>query len=624
VKNGGRIDFAAEAMERLDTVHGILDLGREPRIGEINELFRAVHSLKGLAGLAGYTHFSAALHEAENLLDSIRLSKLVWSKSVREALNEFIAVFEGSLARAGERGTDAGFDDAEAVRLLARAREPEAVASVLPLSGDLNLPEHTLSCLSKYEESRLRVSLSAGLAIYTVDVAFELDRFEEGLKSLGAALNEKGEWIATLPQASGFTAERLAVQLLAAASAQPSGLAPDVVVTRVSRDRPVVPEGETLKSPAARTVRLDAKRLDELLSEAEEARGAFLKLDQAVARLEADLPPSQRVELTRLRQRVDFALSRLTREASWAKTVPLSHLADRLQRAADRILSASGKKATFQVLGGQLSIDRSLAEDLADPLLQIVRNAIDHGLELPQDRKAAGKPEEGKVTLLARSRGSRLVLSVADDGRGIDEAAVLDRARGLGWLREDEVPPPEEIHRFLFRPGFSTASSVSEISGRGVGLDLVLERVESRHGEVRVMSEAGKGSRFEIEIPVSQAVFDALIVAEGEREFAFPLATISRVVRDQGKASESISLARAVGLESGGADGPRFDVVLNDASAISVGRVVRQELLVVRPVETSGSVPFLIGASEGLRDEAILVFDPKRLIRSVREAAEVH
>ncbi len=594
----GRVDFAAEASERLEVIHRILEAGHAPKIAEINELFRAVHSLKGLAGLAGMSKFGRALHEAENLLDSIRLSKLPWSGPVRDSLASFFEIFEDSLAAAAQGGTDEGFSAEEALVSLSRAREPEAAGPLTPLAELVNLPEKTVSCLSEYEESRLRVNLSAGLRIFTLDASFPLENFESGLKGLGARLNERGEWIATLPQVSGFSAERLSVQLLAACASDPEGLEEGISAVRVDRQREPEPEVESIRSTTGRSIRLETARVEQLLSEAEEARAAFQKLSGEVEKIESGLAPSQRVSLSRLRKRVDASLSRLTKEAAAIRTVPLSSLADRLRRAAERILSTSGKRAAFRILGGDVEIDRSLSEDLADPLLHLVRNAIDHGLESPLERRAAGKPEEGSITIMARSRSSRLVVSIADDGKGIDEAAVVARAKSLGWIPDGTVPSRDEIFAFLFRPGFSTASAISEISGRGVGLDLVKDRVESRHGEVRVFSTRGSGTRFEIEVSVSQAVFDAIVVLESGHAYAFPVAAVARIARE-GSASGALPLSRALGRGEPPSPGKRVEIFLPDSSSISVGEVLRQEMLVVRPVATSMAPAYLIGASEG-------------------------
>jgi two-component system chemotaxis sensor kinase CheA len=609
-----RIDFSAEAAERLEAVNAVLALEHPPRIGEINELFRAVHSLKGLAGLKGFGRLARALHEAETLLDAVRLSKIPWTDAVRSALGRFFRVFETALGPAAARGSDDGFSPEDAIAELSLAREVETAAAPPPLSGALELSAKTLACLSEYEESRLRFHLASGTPIYTIDVGFPLDTFEPSLKALGAKLNREGEWIATLPQAAGFTAERLAVQLLVACAESPSGLPEDASVRLISRLPAPAPGEEAARTAPSRTVRLEAVRLEALLNEAEEVRARFQRLSSDVGRWERNLPPSERVVTARLRRRVELSLSNLTRQAAAIRTLPISFLADRLRRAAERVVEASGKKAVFRIVGGDSEIDRTLADDLADPLLHLLRNAIDHGIEAPAVRAAAGKPEAGTVTLMVRSKNSRLLISIGDDGRGIDIDAVVRRARDLGWVPPGHRPTEAEAHAYLFRPGFSTASAVSEISGRGVGLDLVAARVEARHGEVRVVSSPGVGTRFEIEIANSQAVFDAMIVLEEGRPYAFPLAAIGRVERER-EETGAVPLIRALDGSAPSADGRRTAMILRDGSAISVARVLRQEMIVVRAVETADPPPFLIGASQGRGAEVILVLDPKRLLR---------
>jgi two-component system chemotaxis sensor kinase CheA len=609
-----RIDFSAEAAERLEAVNAVLGLDHPPRIGEINELFRAVHSLKGLAGLKGFGRLARALHEAETLLDAVRLSKTPWTDAVRGALGRFFRAFESAMGPATARGNDDDFSPEDAIAELALAREPAPAAAPLPLSGALDLPARTLSCLSEYEESRLRFHLASRTPIYTIDVSFPLDTFEPSLKALGATLNREGEWIATLPQAAGFTADRLAVQLLVASAGKPSGLPEAASVRVVSRLPAPGPAEDAARTPPGRTVRLETARLEAFLNEAEEVRARFQRLSGDVGRWERHLPPSERVITARLRRRVEVSLSNLTRQAAAIRTLPISFLADRLRRAAERVVEASGKKAVFRIVGGDSEIDRALAEDLADPLLHLLRNAIDHGIEPPAVRAAAGKPEAGTVTLMVRSRNSRLLISIGDDGRGIDVAAVVRRARDLGWVAPGHEPTEAEAHAYLFRPGFSTASAVSEISGRGVGLDLVAARVEARHGEVRVVSSPGTGARFEIEIANSQAVFDAMIVLEEGRPYAFPVASIGRVERDRAD-SGAVALSRALNGPPPSADGRRTAMILRDGSAISVAKVLRQEMIVVRAVETADPPSFLIGASQGRGSEVILVLDPKRLLR---------
>ncbi|HET7452940.1 MAG TPA: Hpt domain-containing protein, partial [Thermoanaerobaculia bacterium] len=278
------VDFAAEAGERLETIRSILGLGRAPRIGEINELFRAAHSLKGLAGLKGFSRFAGAMHEAEGLLDAIRLSKIPWTERVGEALDRFFLRFEAALDVASRSGDDGGFAAEAASAELGAARGTSAEAPRGSLAQALDLPERTLSCFSEYEESRLRVHVEAGTPIWAIDVSFPLDAFEGALKALGARLNAEGEWIATLPQADGFGSDRLAVRLVAALPAEPGFLPEGGRARRVSRaPEPVRPAPEERAGAGPpRTVRLEAARLENLLAEVDEARARFRRLSEEV------------------------------------------------------------------------------------------------------------------------------------------------------------------------------------------------------------------------------------------------------------------------------------------------------------------------------------------------------
>jgi two-component system chemotaxis sensor kinase CheA len=606
--SSGRLDFRGEAMERLETARTILETETTPRAPQINELFRAFHSLKGLAGLAGLEKLGKAFHEAESLLDELRLSHVPWSAPIGEALLEFVRLVERSVPRAAE-GDDDRFDLDRAMALLNSATAAPAEEQTADWRAELDLSERTFRCLSEYEESRLRSAVTSGWAVYAIDVALSLDELEEGLKALSARLNAAGEMIATLPQAAGSTSERLAVRLLAAAERSLPDLGADARVTRVTRAA-AAPAGRT----SQRTVRLEKSQILDLASSAEQVRADFERASAAWKKFERTLSPGPRLEMSALRRRLADAVDGLSRQSLAVRTVPLSALADRLSRAAARLLASSGKRARFRVLGGDLSIDRDLAEDLADPLLHLVRNSIDHGLETPADRRQRGKSEEGTISLMARSRSSRLLLSLADDGRGIDEARVRQRAIELNWLPSSGAAASrEQLLDFIFQPGFSTAQNVSQISGRGVGLDLVAERVRGRGGEVRVISHPGQGTRFEIEVAVGEAIFEGLLIEEGGNLYAFPLAGVARV-EESGDRGMAQPLGELVGSEWSA--GSRFHIVLPDESRISVEKVLRPERLVVRPVGGGVQADFLIGAAEGDAERPILVLDPKRLLRS--------
>jgi two-component system chemotaxis sensor kinase CheA len=207
----------------------------------------------------------------------------------------------------------------------------------------------------------------------------------------------------------------------------------------------------------------------------------------------------------------------------------VDQLASRLARAARSIAASLGKDVELEVMGGETELDKVLADELSEPLLHILRNALGHGVETPEERRRAGKSPNGRVAISAEARGRDVAISISDDGRGIEPARILARAREKGLLAAGE-PDPADPMSVLFLPGFSTAEAVSELSGRGVGLDVVRSRIESIEGSVAVRSTPGEGTTFEIVLPITLALVESLLVEDGGITYAFPGTSVARMV----------------------------------------------------------------------------------------------
>jgi two-component system, chemotaxis family, sensor kinase CheA len=230
--------------------------------------------------------------------------------------------------------------------------------------------------------------------------------------------------------------------------------------------------------------------------------------------------------------RMERAVGELQRRALSLRTAPLLRVLETLPRLARELARQTGKSVEVELAGAELELDRSILDRLADPLVHLVRNAVDHGLETPEVRRAAGKPETGRITLDARRDKSSIRISVADDGGGIDLDAVRARAVAQGTLHPDLAGdlPPEEIAALVFRPGLSTRLQVSDISGRGVGMDAVKSTVESLGGHVELRSQRGRGTTTTLVVPSTAAVQRVLLVGIGEDFVALPIAKIERIV----------------------------------------------------------------------------------------------
>lgn len=386
------------------------------------------------------------------------------------------------------------------------------------------------------------------------------------------------------------------------------------------------PVGSSRALPQDEVVRIPLRRLDELVRLVGESAAAQLRVGRMVGeRLGVDP-----VTLEELRD-LSRALNELQERTMRARMVPVSTITERLHRAARDVARSGGKEVRWEVRGGETELDRGVLQQLADPLLHMVRNAVDHGLERPEERALAGKPGQGVVRLHAMQLGSEVIVTVTDDGRGIDVEAVRAEAerRGVAAADLDDT----ELLLLVFRSGFSTATFLSDVSGRGVGLDVVRSNIESVRGRIEIDSQPGQGTEFRILVPITLAVLPCLLVEAGDQVFALPLHSVA-VARDdapvssaEGRAVVEVGnrlvalsdLATTLGFASE-TGGPV--VVLNGPTrrhAFRVARIVGQREVVVK--ELSRLLPrldVLSGASVEPDGSILLVLDVPGLIDRAR------
>jgi two-component system, chemotaxis family, sensor kinase CheA len=367
------------------------------------------------------------------------------------------------------------------------------------------------------------------------------------------ALDDARQRLALKQDLSGSPLEALLPQLNAAAhpaTAQPAPQAPVPPPPAAAPPEPPPPEAPA--AAEALPVRVSAQKLDALLARSGELRVASLRLEGRAEVLEA-----LREELTLLRpqlqgpqessaRRIETRLAQLARELAGdrlalshavggldeevrrSRTLPFAEACAGLERAVRDVARGAGKQVRLAVDGGTLELDRSLLQGLREPLLHLVRNAVGHGLETPEERRRAGKPEEGRVTLAARLSGGRVQVSVEDDGRGLDLEAIRAQARARGW---DVPEDAATAARLIFQPGLSTAPKVTAVSGRGVGLDVVRSQVESLRGNVDVVFRLGEGTRFVLDVPLTLSTLRVLLVSAGGQRFALPAESVERLLR---------------------------------------------------------------------------------------------
>ncbi|HKR01485.1 MAG TPA: ATP-binding protein [Pyrinomonadaceae bacterium] len=602
-------EFLAETEDLLEVLFGDLqalrarrDEGRARR-ELVGRIFRHVHTIKGSSATVELHPVTKLAHEFESLLDGVRLGRVLVDEKVLDAFDDAAAALAQSLERAArnEPEPEEARALAERLRRLARPetgerRSPE-VRRVLA-----SLPEEIARSLSEHEAHRLHESTGEGARLFVVVVSFELATFDEHFRNLSDALSEDGEIISTLPGLETSSPDQISFRIVYATKTSPEELTARlgafgrVTLTELvtARAGGAVPEeddttaksteGEpaTKHAPLPARVRVELRELDEIISAAHGAlAGATSALELATSAGQQD---SVRGEIAVRLGGMRSQLVGLEERLIALRMVPVSQMLERAVRAGRIAARLTGKEVDFEVAGGEVRLDKSLADALADPLLHILRNAVDHGIELPAERAAAGKKTSGRVRLEAAAEGGRVVLRVADDGRGVDLTRVTRAAAAQGIIGTGTTITKEQAMRLIFRPGFSTAAVVSSVSGRGVGLDVVERAIELAGGELRVSSEQGAGTTFEMILPTTLALTNALVVHSAGHRYC---------VDERHVAETCFVASQEIGSNGAGEQVPWRGALLP---------LVRMRQLLAQPARTDSSgqsVPLIIARLKG-------------------------
>lgn len=573
-------DFLAEAEEIIDQLGGdLVELGDCADSGDcnpdlLNSIFRGAHSLKGLAGMFGFSQIQELSHTMENLLDSLRLGKVPLSQNVLTVLLES-SEFLGSMVRSASSGTmeTAGLSELLSRIMTCAANPQSAVGPASMLS--LGLSDTVRNALTEYEEHRLLENLKRGRKIFSVMASFDLTTFDQDLGALTEMLKNSGEVISTLPSVGsniesaidfeilfgsdrdidhvrGLVAtETVAVRQLGGGTTSPASppkaVAPPPVVAVPEAAQAIFPDVTPAESAPAttpggaagdastaksmsRTVRVDIGKLDDLMNIVGElvlSHSSIAAITERIRR-EGRSPMSQ--ELAKAAKGLERKLTELQKGVMEIRMIPVGQLYEKMGRIVRKITREQGKKVDLKLYGADTELDKLIIEDIADPVMHIIRNAIDHGIEPPEERRRSGKEEKGTIKLSSFQKGNHVVIEVVDDGRGIDIDKVKRKAVEKGLIANAELLSDREALELIFLPGFSTSETVSEISGRGVGMDVVKNNIAAVSGMVDIESVSGKGSRVTITLPITLAIIKALIIASAGRTYALPITSVLETI----------------------------------------------------------------------------------------------
>ena len=532
--------FIPEAEEHLQSVtECLLALEGNPNADDINRLFRSMHTVKGSAAQVGLHRLSAVAHRVEDLIGRLRDGLLQPSAEIVDLFLQSVDVLKKFLHR--EWPSDA--EMAAAVDpLLTRISElaPEEVdeASVqdprAPETGSSSEAQETATPVPAASRSAATQALPQAKS-----VRISLEWLDRMMNAVGELVINRTRMLGRLSELSKL------VEVLQFSKARLTGKVAEFQEKHeFSRVRPTLmpgshaPQMDTFRGHVAMPTVTSNDLLD--FSELEMDRyDDFNILSRSLTEISADVTEVL-TQLEGFMGRVDSDIDEFTKlahhlqdEITAARMVPIGNLYTRLSRSVRDAAKASGKPVDLSLQGAETELDNNIVQHISDPLIHLVRNAIAHGIEDPEARRRAGKPEKGRITVRAYHRGNHIFIEVEDDGRGIDYQAIrgsLVESGAVSSVAAAELSE-RELREFLFRPGFSTAPSTSELAGRGVGLDVVRANVHALNGEIEVRSEAGRGACFTVKVPLTLIISQALFVRCGTSTFAFPLAVVEEIRR---------------------------------------------------------------------------------------------
>ncbi|NLY54242.1 MAG: chemotaxis protein CheA [Firmicutes bacterium] len=606
--------FMEEAKEHIQTLNtSLLYLEQNPHDKEVvGELFRAAHTLKGMAATMGFERTAQLTHRMESSLDLVRQDKLTPDSNFITALLRAVDVLEELVESAADGQED-------------QSLSIEPIMAALPVLADATQPakmEVAAAAISELDEHArlvLDAAVKQGMRGYRLDV-----RLAPGalLKSARAymvfqRLEQHGEIIHAEPGVPDLEEERFDDEFSLWVITDSSGEALQDEVENIVdvREVTVVPlagvAGQTtLAEPSqelahvarlrtGKSVRVDISRLDRLMNLVSELVITRTRLTQ----ISRDLGSTVLADTTASLNRI---LLELQDEVMQVRMVAVEQIFNRFPRMIRDLSQQLGKEVDFIISGQETELDRTIVDEIGEPLIHLLRNALDHGIEAPAERERVGKPAVGQLRLSAYHRGESVFIEVQDDGRGIDATRVKQKAVERGLLTEDEANAldDEGAYKLLFQSGFSTAEQVSDVSGRGVGLDAVASKIASLGGRTLIHSELGVGTTFTIVLPLTLAIMATLQVRVGDERYAIPLSVVDQTAllkrRDltivqhrlsmsyQGQTIPVVDLRQA--LEVDAPNSPAEDVYIvvvyrgRRLLGLMVDELLGQEEVVVKPL----------------------------------------
>lgn len=659
--------FFDETAEHLAVLEeSLLGLERTPDDSELlNRIFRAAHSIKGASGTFGFADIAKFTHSLEGLLDRMRAGDIVSTAALIELLLQSADALGGLLACARDGGPLPPAID-ELIGRLEQAKQGTLVAATpAVVAAQAVAPPTAQDYVVTFQPGRDMLHFGMDPLLLLRDLSrvgtvteVRLDKAK--LPDLAALVPDECYlgWTVRLRSDRGIEEIRAVFVFVEDCSqvnieAQPpaeTGTQPSSAATVGTPKQETAKSGEPVASVAetaqarsrsleSSSIRVSVEKVDELINLVGELVIAQSMVNQVVGRIPADVLPAMQESLAIM----DRSVRDLQERVMSVRMVPLANVFRRFPRLVRDLATALGKQITVELVGEDTELDKQMIEQIVDPLTHMVRNSVDHGIGMPEERQRVGKPAEGKIVLRAYQEGGNVVIEVSDDGRGLDRERIRSKAVSRGLIGAEDVLTDGELYDLVFAPGFSTADKVTDVSGRGVGMDVVKRNVESLHGSVSIESVPGQGSTFRIRLPLTMAIVDGLAVGLNGEIYLLPLLSVlesfrpkaaevrqvagrGEVVMVRGRPVPLVRLHRIFHAQARTTDPSEAIVVLVEHQGKRLGLLVDELLgqmqVVMKSIETNYEKVEGISAATILGDgQVAFILDTAGLQRLARQGA---
>ena len=684
------LDETKEHLESLNTQ--IMNLEQEPEnVDTINEIFRAAHSLKGMAGTMGYKRMQTLTHDMENVFSEVRSGTVKVTSPMIDILFQCLDALEiylENIQNTQDEGTEDNENLIQALNEIKNGKpsEPadtteeasakEQAEPVVNESADESGSKWLQIELNDKQIETIKEAKEAGTNVYGLTVNIQENCILKAARAflVFKALEDLGEIVVSNPSAQDIEDEKFQLDFslivltksklekvieTAKSVSEIESVVGDVyeissdkeevkeekVVVEEKKEKvtPVAktqapaatkaaPAKKTAAAPIAnRTVRVDIEKLDVLMN---------LVSELIIAKNSLVSASSQDSNASSFNEQIEYLESvttNLHESVMKVRMVPIENCVSKFPRMIRDLSKKLDKKMELTMSGEETELDRTVVDEIGDPLMHLLRNSADHGLETAEVRKERGKPETGKIFLNAYQDGNNVVIEVGDDGNGIDTEAVKNKAieRGVITQEQGDNMSEKEITALLFSAGFSTAKKITDVSGRGVGLDVVKSKIESLSGEVEVKSKLGEGSTWTIRLPLTLAIIQALMVEVGNEKYAISLGSIQtiesiekqdiklvqakEVIHLRGSVIPLVRLSEVLGVESKKGPDDELTVVIvkkgDKQSGLVVDELIGQQEIVIKSMgKYINKCKFISGATILGDGEVALIIDPNVLI----------